>query len=33
MFGGSWTQNMLEIAVGLAQSPIYNLTIIGSYEM
>lgn len=33
MFGGSWTQNMLEIAEGLVQSPLFNLTIVGSYEM
>ena len=33
MFGGSWTQNMLEIAEGLSQSSKFDLTIIGSYEM
>jgi hypothetical protein len=33
MFGGSWTQNFLEIADGLLQSPLYNITIIGSYEL
>jgi hypothetical protein len=33
MFGGSWSQNMLEIAEGLAQSSKFDLTIIGSYEM